>query len=374
MPLKKLVLCLCAATMAGILACGKNAPSPVSPSATSDPGNGAAPDGSTLKASAPTPVSPVNGQQPDGALVLTATKSQGKFSDVPVSYEFEVLNSSNQRVYTSGVTGGAGSGNNVTHTVNGALEFDQPHSWRVRAMYQGAAGPWSAAAQFRTPAGGYIRGSEIFDPLSNGKTVGTPFGPTQFVPGKGIELMAHDARVTYVLPETLTEGELSVMVTGIDEGSPGDKSKIFTMQEGFGDPTTNDYRFTVEKRGRDYPVPGAVTFRMITGDAGEEDSINDGFRTGVAFSDERWYFWKASWRNGFGAVEVREDGPNGRVIYVDSVTTDGHPYRPTPHVIHLGQPPGRGGPQDASIPGAIYKNLWVSARPRPNFPGLLERP
>ena len=372
MHLKKLAICACAASLALTVACGKSqSTTPVSPSASAAAGAiDAGPDGSTLKVTTPTPVSPVNNEQPDGALVLTATKAAGKFADIPVSYEFEVFNAVNQRVYTSGVTGGAGAGaNNVSHTVGGSLEFDQPHTWRVRGVFQGAVGPWSASASFRTPSGGYIRGAEIFDPLSNGRTVGTPVGPTQFVAGKGLELMAHESRLTYALPETLVEGELSVMVTGIDEGSPGDKSKIFTMQEGFGDPTTNDYRFTVEKRGRSYVVPGAVTFRMITGNASNHDSINDGFRTGVAFSDERWYFWKATWRNGFAAVEVREDGPHGRVIYNSSVGTDGHPYRPVPHVVHLGQPPGRGGPQDASIPGAIYKNLWVSSRPRPAFPG-----
>jgi hypothetical protein len=174
--------------------------------------------------------------------------------------------------------------------------------------------------------------------------------------------------VTYQLGETLTAGEFSLMVTGIDEGSPGDKTKVMTMQEGHGDPTANDYRFTFEKRGASYETPGAVTFRIITGDAGEDDSINDGTRLAVGFSDERWYFWKISWRDGFAAVEVREDSPAGRLIYNQSRTTNGHPYRPEPHVIHLGQPVGRGGPDDASIPGAIYKNIWVSSRPRPNFP------
>jgi hypothetical protein len=77
------------------------------------------------------------------------------------------------------------------------------------------------------------------------------------------------------------------MVTGFDEGSPGDKSKIMSMQEGTSDITTNDYRFTVEKRGSSYFMPGAVTFRVIVG--GGEHAIFDGVRLGVAFSDERWY-------------------------------------------------------------------------------------
>jgi hypothetical protein len=65
---------------------------------------------------------------------------------------------------------------------------------------------------------------------------------------------------------------------------------------------------------------------------------------------------------------VREDGENGRVIWDWTVHTNGHPYRPVPHVIHLGAPTGRGGPKDATIPGMIFKNVWVSANPRPQFP------
>jgi hypothetical protein len=117
-----------------------------------------------------------------------------------------------------------------------------------------------------------------------------------------------------------------------------------------------------------------VTIRIINGEGSDEDFINDGARVAVNFSDERWYFWKATWRDGSAAVEVREDGPTGRRIYFSEETTNGRGYRPVPHVIHLGSPLGRNGAIDASIPGAIYKNVWVSARPRPTFPGIIERP
>ena len=192
---------------------------------------------------------------------------------------------------------------------------------------------------------------------------------TTFVPDQGIRLNGHDSRVTYVLPVTLQAGEMSVMVLGADEGNPGDKTKIFSMQERFGDITTNDYRMTAELRGRDYVTPGAVTFRIITGDAGEEDSIHDAPRIGLGFSSSRWYFWQFTWRTGRADLVVREDGPRGRVIYNAGTGTGTHPYRPEVHVIHLGAPVGRAGPQDATMPGGIYKNLWVSSRPRPAFAG-----
>ena len=367
---KRFILSSAAALIALAVGCSKSPDSPVSPSSSTEPSTAAAADGSKLKATAPTAVSPINNAQPDGSIVLVSTKSTGKFADITPSYEFEVKNGAGATVY-SRVTGGEGAGANVSHTVEGSLEFDAAHTWRVRAVLAGAAGPWSAAASFRTPSGGYINSNpEVFDPLTNGRTVGTRIGGTEFIPGTGLELLTHDSRVSYQLPQNLQQGELSVMVTGIDEGSSGDKTKIMSMQEGGGnDLTDNDYRMTVEKRGRHYETPGAVVFRIIMGDANEHAGrIFDSGRRGVGFSDERWYFWKFTWGNR-AALEVREDGPNGRVIYADSRGTGSFIYRPVPHFVHLGAPVGRAGPGDASIPGAIYKNLWVSARPRPTFPG-----
>jgi hypothetical protein len=230
------------------------------------------------------------------------------------------------------------------------------------------SGPWSAESQFRSPIGGYINGNEIYDPLYNGITVGEPRNVT-FVANVGARLNGHDGKISYLLNPNLQQGELSVMVTGIDEGNPGDKTKVFSMQEGNGtDITDNDYRMTAEKRGRDYETPGATTWRIITGEADDHGRIFDGDRIGVSYSDERWYFWKFTWQTGRAGLEVREDGPNGRVIYSVSKGTGGNPYRPVPHYVHLGTNVGRAGEIDASIPGATYKNLWVSSRPRPAFP------
>jgi hypothetical protein len=376
---KKAVACASALVLALAVACSKNSESPVSPSAALPGTTEAGPNGETLKANAPTPQSPVNGAQPD-ELVFTTGKSSGSFNqDIAAgySYEFQVMNAGNTVVCSQTV--GGGSGSSVSWTATGCdLELDAPHTWRVRATSRNPAGqmangPWSSTASFRSPVGGYIRGAELYDPLYNGMTVGSPVGTT-FIPNTGLRFLGQDSRVTYTLPVTLEAGEMSVMVTGMDEGSPGDKTKVFSMQEGGGDLTTNDYRFTAEKRGASYTIPGAITFRMINGEGDEEDYINDGCRSGFTcgfhgLSDEKWYFWKITWNAHSGSLEVREDGPRGKQIYFDSVTTNGHPYRPTPHVIHLGASVGRAGPIDASIPGVIYKNLWVSARPRPAFPG-----
>jgi hypothetical protein len=369
---KKLIACASAVLLAVAVACSKDSETPVSPTGAQPSVTEAGPNGETLKATAPTPQSPINNAQPDN-LVLTAGRSTGLFDQSLVaaySYEFQIMNAANTVVCSATV--GSGSGASVTWTPPGTctLAFDAPHTWRLRATYQGANGPWSSTASFRSPAGGYIRAQEIFDPLYNGQTVGQAIGTT-FIPGTGIRLNGHDSRVTYQLPQTLQNGELSVMVLGADEGSPGDKTKIFSMQEGGGDITTNDYRMTVEKRGRSYIIPGAIQFRIIMGESDEHAGrIFDSARIGRDFSSSRWYFWKFTWQSpGRAALEVREDGPRGNVIYSDSRGTGGFLYRPVPHVIHLGAPVGRAGPIDASVPGATYKNLWVSGNPRPAFPG-----
>ena len=377
---KKAVACVSALLLALAVACSKGPETPVSPSSAEPGATAAGPNGETLKAKAPTPESPVNGAQLD-TLVFTAGKSSGSFNQDLAggySYEFQVYNPGNTLVCADIIPGGSGS--SVTWTPNCTLEFDTNHTWRVRATTrnpggQMANGPWSSSASFKSPAGGYISNApELFDPLIDGKTVGTRFGPTQFVPGKGIELMAHESYVAYTLPRTLEVGEFSLMATGIDEGSPGDKSKVMSMMEGGGDITTNDYRMTVEKRGRDYPDPGAVTFRVISGDSRHESGrVNDANRIVLSMNDETWYFWKFTWGNNRATLDVREGSPTGRGIYSQSVSLGGFIYRPVEHRVFLGAPMGRAGPQDASIPGMIVKNVWVSGRPRLNFPGL-EKP
>ena len=366
---KKLVACAAAAIMAVALGCSNDSPTPVSPSGAEAGGSGAGPSGETLKATAPSPQSPVNNQQPD-SLVLVAGKSSPSFSaggSPAYGYEFEVRNSAGSAAVCPAVKVAGGGGSTVQASLTCTLEFDQPYTWRVRAFLGNANGPWSSNATFRAPAGGYIRGNEIMDPLTNGKSAGSLSGPTQFIPGTGIQLLDHTSFVTYALQQNLQEGEISMMILNGDEGNPGDKSKVFSMQEGpdINDITTDDYRMTAELRGRNYGAPGSVTFRIIPGDGVSYDAE----RQQVNFNSSIWYFWRFTWRTGFARLEVKENGPNGRTVFDHSEGTGGHPYRPEPHLFHLGSPAGRGGLLDATMPGIIIKNLWVSSRPRPAFPG-----
>jgi hypothetical protein len=365
MQYKTLLVCASATALAAALACSKNPETPVAPSSSQPGATDSLSNGSTLKVTAPTPQSPVNNQQPD-VLVLTAAKATSLYgSQTPLSYIFEIKNAGGTTVCSSGMVGG-GSESSVSWTPPCSLQFDQSHTWRVQAAAGNGRGPWSANGTFRAPAGGYIRDNEVFDPLTTGRTAGNLFGPTTFGPN-GITLLDHSSHVTYRLPVNLQEGELSMMILGADEGNEGDKSKVFSMQEGEdeNDITDDDYRMTAELRGRNYGQPGSVTYRFIPGDG----HSYDGDRRQINFDSSRWYFWRFTWRNGFARLEVKEDGPGGRTIY--SVDQGGwsHAYRPVPHFIHLGAPIGRASALDATMSGITIKNVWASSRPRPAFPG-----
>ena len=42
-------------------------------------------------------------------------------------------------------------------------------------------------------------------------------------------------------------------------------------------------------------------------------------------------------------------------------------YDPSPHIVYLGSPETRSGPDSQSVPGIILRQVWVSRNPRPAF-------
>lgn len=360
--------CLFAATVA----CSNTA-NPVSPNAAV-PGSGAAgPNGETLKISAPGAAAPSGGATSAFPLTLTISNVSGTYASFPVTYRYEVRNAAGTTVASG--TQAAGSGSSTSIVVSQTLAFDAAHTWRVRAEYNGAFGPWSAASAFRSPAGSFLHAQEALDLLTDGKTVGQAVGDVTFGPD-GATINSGAAYIAYPLQETLQAGEFSFVAQGIDEGNPGDKAKIISMGEGCHvDVTDNDYRVSVEVRGSDHPVPGIVAYRMITGDAGEEHSIHDTNRHAhlPGWTRAQTYFVKLFWSTGIGGYEIREGGPTGPIHDADTVTTDGHPYRPEQHCLYVGAPPSRGGVGNQSHPNMTVKNVWISANDRPSFPSIISR-
>ena len=176
----KITVASLAALVALTLACTKSS-APTSPASSSSVGGVIGPlaatggtttaslsDPVTLKVTAPTPISPINNQKAD-VLVLTATAAAGKFVPLgPLGYRFLIIGPTGAVIQDSGLQPSPSFAGGVT------TEVDKVHTWVVRAEFQGAVGPWSAPASFiASNTLGYIRGTELYDPLTNGKTIGT---------------------------------------------------------------------------------------------------------------------------------------------------------------------------------------------------------
>ena len=271
---------------------------------------------------------------------------------------------------------------NVPEGGDGKTQFEMPGDlqpttrfyWRARARQGTTDGPWSTAATFRTKIEGYNRPGELYDPLTDGRTVGAVVNSVTLTPGRGATINSNESHIRYVLPQMVTAGEFSMEVDGINNFTPGDKTKIMSMYDGNGDITTSDYRMTVEKRDA-----GIIAWRFIAGEADNHLSQIETIgaeRTSINFNPGQTYLWKASW-GGFFRVEIFLGNTTADRIYEFGKPYQGT-YDPTPHVAYVGSPIGRGGPGDASVVGATWRNVYLGAagRPRPTSLGtaLIENP
>ncbi|MQA30328.1 MAG: hypothetical protein GEU82_10890 [Luteitalea sp.] len=351
-------------SLALAMACSKQSPSPASPTSTRPVDASANADGSKLKSSPPVPQAPVNNARPEGPQVTLSVVNAGvKFGPgegVQFTYRFQVYNGANVLVYQSLVGSGVGT---TSHTITSPLEGDQAYSWQARVEFQGETGPWSPRATFIAPQnGGYIRGDELYDPLINGRTEGVEHGPLTFVPGRGVRLESQASYISYQLENTLTEGEFSLLVTDMPTNTDGDKTKLFGMAQGYDDIVTNDRRMTVEKRGN---PAGVIAWRFIS--HGDQIDTEGAEREQVEFDQNQTYFFRATWRNNFFNLEIREGGVGGSRIYSKGKPFEGRAYDPNPHVIYVGAPVGRSGIGGASVDHVTIRHVWVSGRERPPF-------
>jgi len=363
------ILITLAASLLGLaLACSRQSPSPTSPSShpASNTADGA--DGSTLKADAPVLLSPIHDQQAPDNPTLTAKPTKMDFDGLSagLQYRFEVFNPAGAKIVDSGLL------NQPTFQVTDKLVYRQRHTWRVRAELQGRVSPWSETGSFLSFEGGYIRGDEVYDPLYNGETVGQIFNDTTFLGDQGLRLNTNISYVKYAIPTTITTGEFSMEVMGLAANAPGDKSKVFGMSTDSDDFITDPYRFDVQYRGLNGSPPNAITFRMLYGSADDpnlryEPDTNTRFNSIYLLDPNTVYFFKATWGRNEVRVLLREGGVNGRSIYEVAVGARLGTYNPQPHFAYLGAPPGRSGAESATVPGVIFRKVWISSRPRPQL-------
>lgn len=103
----------------------------------------------SLKVSAPTVLTPNNGQTlTTRTPTLVFQKSAGEFTQPQVSYEIRLSSPGGDLLYSRTVAGGAADGiGSISHVLEVPLASKTAFRWRVRAVVGADAGPWSSATQ-----------------------------------------------------------------------------------------------------------------------------------------------------------------------------------------------------------------------------------
>lgn len=201
------------ALAAGVIACSSNSPAtPGAPTATRATALSDLPaDGSTLKVDPAVPLSPINDFKfSSPTVVLTARAATVQFPSataVALQHRFQVMNAAGVVVENALV-------GPLTYQVTSTLAPNTRHTWRVRAEYQGEAGPWSAVASFITEDPAIIN-----DTLLNGTTKGARIGG-QFLAGQGWQSLSVTDGIDYDVPGGCVECRLEFDATnfGPQEG------------------------------------------------------------------------------------------------------------------------------------------------------------
>lgn len=139
-------ICL-ALLMAGV-SCTTAPQSVTAPSATVGGSTANAADGTSLKVTAPTAVTPADGERvTDRRPTLVWLNANGRYGNIGVAYDIE-LSTPEKVVYTRTVGESPDIG---AHLVDLELDYDIVYSWRVRAHLSDTVGPWSSWVSFLSP-------------------------------------------------------------------------------------------------------------------------------------------------------------------------------------------------------------------------------
>jgi hypothetical protein len=332
---------------------------------------------------APALESPASDQQLDTLRPTLTVRNATSDQPGTRTYEFQISDNNGFAASASQIAGFAvsvgtttvaeGTDGRTSWTPEQDLQPTTVFYWRARATQGGASGPWSATGTFKSKLVGFSRAGELYDPLIHGETVGEVVGSGTFIPGRGLQLNTGTSYVRYLLPQTISAGEFSMDVEGLRANGPGDKAKVFGMQEGQGDFITNDYRVDIQYRGTAGFPPNAIQWRVIYGDADDldvryEPDTAKRFESVFLLNPSTTYHWKFTWGSAIRLTMI-ENGLGGNTLYDFGMPATDGVYAPNPHYAYLGAPLGRSGNESASIAGTIYRNVWIGTQPRPSSLG-----
>lgn len=286
------------------------------------------------------------------------------------TYEFQVSTSNAFSPIAATRTGIAeNSSGKTSYTPDQDLQSTTRYYWRARVAQGTTNSEWTSAGRFRTKAVGYNNPRELYDPLISGETVGTIFGSTTWVPGKGLTLNSGTSYVRYALPATVAQGEFSMEIEGLRPGGPIGKPRLFSMLDGPGRLDLSKYQMNVQYRGTQGNPDNCIAFKAVWGDEDVklEPELHERNQSIILLDPTRTYYWQATWDSLTFRLIVREDGPAGREIYNRAKTSPpGYgPYAPNPHYAYLGANETTMGGEDGTFPNITIRNVWLSDKPRP---------
>jgi hypothetical protein len=141
------------ALSATVAACSKETGAPTGPSGTDGSSTTAAADGTTLKATAPAIVSPKDRVQVDTLHpTLQIQVGRGKFVESGLAHRFELRDEAGNAIAAYLVNASSGNTSQLTLPDGLEMQYGKVYRWRARSEMNNSFGPWSATAEFVTPA------------------------------------------------------------------------------------------------------------------------------------------------------------------------------------------------------------------------------
>jgi hypothetical protein len=295
-------------------------------------------------------VSPLPGTNlNDANPTLTVRNASSQGSSRP-TYDFQVATDDGFRGIAAETSGQPEGGGETSWRVATALSNGR-YYWRARAVGAQGPGPYSPISDFFIGGGASApppsSSSEIFDPLTNGRSVGEQRGGR--FSSAGWQVTSRGDFIRYVVP-TITSGFVEWENLGLQRTNPApDLYTLFGMWDPSKGPyRENPYRVHIRKLDTQGHNPPYVRLRWISG--GQEH--NEGYDF-LAWNPGQAYRWRVEWGPGGGGNEARVL-LDGRVVIR---TGYGPTYQPQDHWIEMGVEE-----RAESIVGIVYRNVRIGRR------------
>jgi len=335
--LRQTALLLTVSVSIASAACGGVGESTILPASPLDPSGT-----NTAGITAPAVESPSDNAQVDSVrptLRVINAQSTGGGSR---TYEFQIADNANFAMPGATTSAVVAAQSGIAEGSDGRTSFTPAqdlipstlYHWRARASSGSSTGPWSPTARFRTRLDSFKSGNQLFDMLTNQRTVAdqqrdvalTPPGD----PYPGAKLESAGGFLRYQIA-TVSEGEASFILRRVKPWDPSfnGQIKLFTMQDGTGDFNSNQFRVSVEKRpeGEDERLMLRWTAQ------GNHVTAQSG---GLDWQDLRPYYFKLEWRGGNVRLRVYLGENDSAPVFADVSTGYTGTYNPAAHNVIIG--------------------------------------